>query len=170
MDIFCSIQYGNIHRSIKEVHRQGSRVSATDKRWCRYKTMGCLWNCIYNQKRENYLTNFFSYHRSKEQKWGCCLCGQQQPQTCLYSPEMWLFFLFISYCIIFEFIHYPCPSASITHPLTAPCPQPHTDIRTQTQKLRCTSLPANRLSVWVLLGCLRCWHLCVLSIDFVALS
>lgn len=32
----------------------------------------------------------------------------------------------LSTALIFEFIHYPYPSASITQPITAPRPQPHT--------------------------------------------
>ena len=65
----------------------------------------------------------------------------------------------LSTALIFEFIHYPYPSASINQPVTAPCPQPHTQAathtHTQTPKLRYTSPPANRLSVWFLLACLR---------------
>ena len=34
-----------------------------------------------------------------------------------------------STALIFEFIHYPYPSASITHPVTAPHSQPHTQHR-----------------------------------------
>ena len=178
-----------MHWSRTEGSRTGERtLSVTDKSWCRSETMGCLWNHIFIQERNNDFTNFFNimvWRKKKKQKGGIYL-----ESLFFLSLRMWLVLPFSSHtqtfthtnhplrALIFEFIHYPYPSASITHPVTAPRPQSHTHTHTythahthtQTQKLRYTPLPANRLSVWFLQPCLRHWHLHARSIDFVVLS
>lgn len=157
-------------------HRGVHTVSVTDKRWCTAKTMGCLWH----QKRKNDFTNF--------------LISRFVLQTLTLKP---LFFsntssmqssFFISYTKHFtlkpsaegSYIRvyplstsisinqspYNCSQSTATHRLR----YAHTDTKTQIHFTHHTSLLARRLSVWFLLACPRCWHLCARSIDFVVLS